>query len=174
MCGNSDGKMRRKRAATLYVHSFRQTLNRAEANERTLRIVNPIKYAQNTLTRTRCKWMVFSVRVRVRLFWNKYVYAIFLFILLLLLPSLSSLPHPEQCVHPFVYLFQTALAFQSNSSHSLIYSRWTMRKYLHKQIANDKFSTNFNMECAIVCFRLYCVRFSFRMLWVVKVLAVVL
>lgn len=46
-----------------------------------------------------------------------------------------------------VYLFRMRMsefvgwfAFQSNSSHSLIYSRWTMRKYLHKQIANDKFS----------------------------------
>lgn len=33
------------------------------------------------------------------------------------------------------YLF----GIQNDSSHSLIYSRWTMRKYLHKQIAGYKF-----------------------------------
>lgn len=51
---------------------------------------------------------------------------------------------------------------QCDSSRSLIYSRWTMRKYSHKQIASDKFfglhnslllsSPAFRFNCVVICF----------------------
>lgn len=45
---------------------------------------------------------------------------------------ISSYTHTSSSI---CYLF----GIQNDSSHSLIYSRWTMRKYLHKQIAGYKF-----------------------------------
>lgn len=97
----------------------------------------------------------------------KWAYAIFLSLVLrlrlILVPlslSVCIFTSISRAMCSSVYLFQVNelagwLAFWKQlTPFIIIYSRWTMRKYLHKQIANDKFSTKSACVLLLVCFRL--------------------